>query len=48
METLGMRILTPPEPGETFENKDIAFVYAGHGLNVELIDTDIRANKINK
>ena len=47
MESLGLRILTPPEPGEAFENEDIAFVYAGHGLNVELIDTNGRAQIIN-
>ena len=47
MQALGLRILTPPEPGEAFGNKEIAFVYAGYGLNVELIDTDEKANMIN-
>lgn len=42
----GLRILTPPEPGEAFENENIAFIYAKHGLNIELIDTDARTQKI--
>lgn len=43
MEELGLRILTPPEPGEAFANEDIAFIFAKQGLNIELIDTDKRA-----
>ncbi len=39
----GMSILTAPEPGEAFDNEPIAFVYAGQGLNVELIETDKKA-----
>ena len=46
MEELGLRILTHPEPGEAFDGEDIAFVYAGQGLNIELIDTDKRAGII--
>ena len=46
MKSLDLRILTQPEPGEAFENENIAFVYAGNGLNVELIDTDGRAHVI--
>ena len=42
----GGRTLNPPEPGEAFENEDIAFVFIGQGLNIELIDTDKRANPI--
>lgn len=38
----GLRIVTPPQPGEAFENEDIAFLYA-KGLNIELIDTEKRA-----
>lgn len=38
-----LRILSPPQPGEAFENEDIAFIYAGNGLNIELIDTDKKA-----
>jgi len=39
---LGLRILTEPEPGEAFCNEKIAFVYAKEGLNIELIDTDLK------
>ena len=39
----GFRILAGPEPGEAFDNEDIAFIYATQGLNIELIDTDKRA-----
>ena len=38
-----LRILSDPQPGEAFENEDIAFLYAGNGLNIELIDTDKKA-----
>ena len=40
----GVRVLAPPQPGEAFENEPIAFVYAGNGLNVEIIDTCKKAN----
>ena len=42
----GFRILAGPEPGEAFENENIAFIYATQGLNIELIDTLKRANKL--
>jgi len=35
----GARFLVPPEPGEAFRNRDIAFFLAKNNLNVELIDT---------
>ena len=38
----GARIITPPQPGEAFENHDIAFLFTRFGLNFELIDTDER------
>ena len=41
----GMRIIAVPQPGEAFENENIAFVYA-KGLNIELIDTEKRARRI--
>jgi methylmalonyl-CoA/ethylmalonyl-CoA epimerase len=44
LEARGLRVLAPPEPGEAFDDQLIAFVYAGSGLNVELIDTDRRRN----
>lgn len=48
LRELGLRVLAPPQPGEAFENQDIAFVYAGDGLNVELIDTELRAARIGQ
>lgn len=41
----GMRVVALPQPGEAFENENIAFVY-GKGLNIELIDTDKKAGRI--
>ena len=46
LDEIGLRLLTPPQPGEAFENENIAFVYAKQGLNIELIDTDQRAKRI--
>lgn len=46
LEALGLRVISPPEPGEAFEDEPIAFVYAGGGLNIELIDTLNRAQRI--
>ena len=46
LKQLGCRILINTEPGEAFENENIAFVFAKHGLNIELIDTKKRANII--
>jgi methylmalonyl-CoA/ethylmalonyl-CoA epimerase len=43
---LGMRTLYLPAPGEAFDNERIAFVYAQHGLNIELIETDKRAKRL--
>lgn len=42
----GVRLLKQPEPGEAFNNQEIAFVFAGQGLNIELIDTDEKASVI--
>lgn len=36
----GLLMLVPPQPGEAFNNHEIAFMLARFGLNVELIDTD--------
>jgi len=47
LRELGLRVLTPPQPGEAFEDERIAFVFAGDGVNVELIDTDRRAARID-
>jgi len=42
----GLRVITEPQPGEAFNNNMIAFLFAKHGLNIELIDTDIKAKKL--
>jgi methylmalonyl-CoA/ethylmalonyl-CoA epimerase len=39
----GLITLVPPQPGEAFNNKKIAFLLAKYGLNIELIDTDEKA-----
>ena len=43
---MGLRILTEPQPGEAFENENIAFVFAKNGLNIELIETDKKAKRL--
>ena len=42
----GLLMLVPPQPGEAFNNHNIAFMLARYGLNVELIDTDEKAGII--
>ncbi len=47
----GARSLIPPEPGEAFENNNIAFLILENNLNLELIDTDKKTgwtNSINQ
>lgn len=39
LKQLGCRILVGPEPGEAFDDENIAFIFAKHGLNIEPIDT---------
>ena len=39
----GLITLVPPQPGEAFNNHNIAFVLARYGLNIEVIDTDEKA-----
>ncbi|MDZ7634114.1 MAG: hypothetical protein U5L72_06605 [Bacteroidales bacterium] len=39
----GLLTPVPPQPGEAFNNHNIAFLLAKHGLNIELIDTDEKA-----
>ncbi len=46
LQDTGMRVLVPPQPGEAFDNENIAFIFANQGLNIELIDTDKRAKVI--
>ncbi|MBL8269754.1 VOC family protein [Steroidobacter sp.] len=46
LESKGAKIITAPQPGEAFDEAQIAFTFLGAGLNVELIDTDARRNVI--
>ncbi|BDD87624.1 VOC family protein [Desulfofustis limnaeus] len=46
LKQAGARVLTEPQPGEAFANEKIAFLFAGQGLNIELIDTLTRAGRI--
>ena len=39
-------VIVKAQPGEAFENERIAFLYSVNGLNIELIDTSKRANRI--
>lgn len=39
----GLKTLVPPQKGEAFNNKNIAFLLARYGINIELIDTDDKA-----
>lgn len=41
----GLKTLVPPQSGEAFNNHDIAFLF-GKGMNIELIDTDEKAEII--
>ncbi len=46
LKSLGLRVITNPQPGEAFENNQIAFLLGNQALNIELIDTDKKARKI--
>lgn len=46
LKDLGLKVLVEPQPGEAFDNENIAFVLAGNGLNVEIIDTEKRSGSI--
>ena len=39
----GLLTIVPPQPGEAFNNNNIAFLLARYGINVEIIDTDEKA-----
>jgi methylmalonyl-CoA/ethylmalonyl-CoA epimerase len=41
-----IRVIVKPQPGEAFDNENIAFALAKNNLNIELIDTNKRANRI--
>lgn len=42
----GAKIVAAPQPGEAFDEQLIAFAFVGAGLNVEIIDTDLRRAEI--
>ncbi len=42
----GLLLLVPPQPGEAFNNHNIAFMLARYGLNIELIDSPEKAGII--
>ena len=42
----GLITLVPPQPGEAFNNNLIGFMLAKHGINIELIDTEEKAGRI--
>ena len=44
----GARLIAEPQPGEAFDDHQIAFMYLGFGLNVEIIDTDLRRAELDK
>lgn len=46
LKTRGLISLVPPQPGEAFENEDIAFMLTRFGVNIELIQTGKKAKKI--
>ncbi len=43
----GLRVVARPQPGEAFDNENIAFLYGKQGLNIELIETDKKARRID-
>lgn len=42
----GCRLIVPAQPGEAYGNHDIAFLLSKTHLNIELIDTDYKAERI--
>lgn len=43
LKSKGLLTLVAPQPGEAFNNHDIAFLLGKYGLNIELIDTEEKA-----
>jgi len=42
----GLITLVAPQPGEAFENEEIAFLLTRFGVNIELIETDKKARRL--
>lgn len=47
LRSTGARVVSPPQPGEAFDEEPIAFMLAQPGLNVELIATEKRRGRID-
>jgi methylmalonyl-CoA/ethylmalonyl-CoA epimerase len=47
LQNRGATFVVQPEPGEAFNNNDIAFFVKNH-LNVELIDTEEKAGWVKE
>jgi methylmalonyl-CoA/ethylmalonyl-CoA epimerase len=43
----GLLTLVPPQPGEAFNNHNIAFMLARYGINIEIIDTVEKAGLLD-
>jgi len=46
LNTKGLLTLVAPQPGEAFNNNNIAFLLGKYGMNIELIDTSEKAEVI--
>ena len=46
LKNKGLVLLVLPQPGEAFNNNNVAFLLAKDGLNIELIDTEEKAGLI--
>jgi methylmalonyl-CoA/ethylmalonyl-CoA epimerase len=46
LKVKGLISLVSPQPGEAFDNEDIAFMLTKFGVNIELIETDKKAGLI--
>lgn len=44
----GLIMLVRPQPGEAFNNHNIAFMLTRQGINIELIDTDEKAELLSE
>jgi len=44
----GLITMVAPQPGEAFDNEDIAFLLTRHGFGLELIDTDKKAEFLSE
>jgi methylmalonyl-CoA/ethylmalonyl-CoA epimerase len=47
LQAKGARLLVAPQPGEAFNDREIAFLFAGNNLNIELIDTTEKAGWVS-